>query len=127
MSLSNQAKILRAIEQREFQRVGGTETIRSDVRFIAATNRNMVNAVRQGKFREDLYFRLNVFPIDVPALRERPDDILPLARFFLSKFSARMGKKFVRFSPDAERLLTEAEWAGNVESYRTPLNELSFY
>jgi DNA-binding NtrC family response regulator len=114
MSLQIQAKVLRAIEQQEIGRVGGTKNIKTNIRFIAATNRDLRQLARDGKFREDLFFRINVFPIFVPPLRERTADILPLARFFVQKFAREMGKKISSISPEAEKLLLHNRWDGNV-------------
>lgn len=114
MSVSLQAKLLKVIEDREFIRVGGTRTLKADVRFIAATNQNLHNLISSGKFREDLYYRLNVMDIYIPPLRERREDILPLARFFLAKYSAKAGKKIGRFSPEATGILMSYGFPGNV-------------
>lgn len=114
MNIAVQAKVLRAIEQQEFQRVGGNKTIRTDSRFICATNKDLRQTVRDGKFREDLFFRINVFPIHIPPLRERRDDILPLARFFLVKFCGEMGKRVPQIDPAAQQAMLSARWQGNV-------------
>ncbi|HXO76032.1 MAG TPA: sigma 54-interacting transcriptional regulator, partial [Puia sp.] len=94
-----QAKLLRVIQERELERLGGKQTIRINVRLIAATNRNLEEQVRSGHFREDLYYRLNVFPILLPPLRERPEDIEPLTRFFVEKYSRNNGKKILKIAP----------------------------
>ncbi|MBI5155115.1 sigma-54-dependent Fis family transcriptional regulator [Candidatus Poribacteria bacterium] len=109
-----QAKVLRAIETQEFERVGGTRTIRADIRFIAATNKNLRQRVADGKFRDDLFYRINVFPIVVPPLRDRPDDIIPLTEHFLARFAREMGKKPPRIPPASEQLLLTHRWMGNV-------------
>ena len=109
-----QAKLLRVLQQREFERVGGTRTAKLDIRVITATNRDLAAEVRTGKFREDLYHRLNVVALHVPALRERPGDVLPLARLFLERAAARCGRDVVDLSPEAERCLTAYAWPGNV-------------
>lgn len=114
MSVSLQAKLLKVIEDREFIRVGGTRTLKADVRFIAATNQNLNSLISSGKFREDLYYRLNVMDIYIPPLRERREDIVPLARFFLSKYSAKTGKKIGRFSSEATDILMSYGFPGNV-------------
>ena len=93
MSPSTQAKILRVLQEHEFERLGGTRTLRVDVRLIAATNRDLAVMVQSGQFREDLYYRLNVVSIEMPPLRERKDDIVPLAGFFIRRFSAELKKK----------------------------------
>ena len=114
LPLSLQAKILRALEERRFERVGGTATVQVDVRLVAATNRGLRAAVAARRFREDLFFRLSVFPITVPPLRDRPGDIPLLARFFVDKFSRDMKKKPLTFSPQALEQLISYRWPGNV-------------
>jgi DNA-binding NtrC family response regulator len=114
MALALQAKVLRALEAQEFERVGGTRTIRTDIRFVAATNKNLRQRVAEGKFRDDLFYRLNVFPLVLPPLRDRPDDIVPLTEYFLQRFAREMGKKPPRISPEAEHLLRTHRWLGNV-------------
>ena len=109
-----QVRLLRVLQTKAFERVGGTETIRSDFRLIAATNRNLENAVEAGKFRSDLYYRLNVFPVNVPPLRERIDDIPLLAHYFLSFYATKLGKKFERINDAEMRKLFEYNWPGNV-------------
>ena len=121
MDLSLQAKLLRAIEQQEFQRVGGNQTIRTDVRFIAATNKDLRLSVREGKFREDLYFRINVFPIHLPPLRERREDIIPLAKFFLKKFCLEMGRRPAEIDRKAQESLLENPWPGNVRELQNAI------
>ncbi|HUK19580.1 MAG TPA: sigma-54 dependent transcriptional regulator [Bryobacteraceae bacterium] len=111
---SLQAKLLRVLQQREFERVGGTRTLPLDVRIIAATNRELAAEVRRGAFREDLYHRLNVVALRVPPLRERPGDVMPLARHFLECASARCRRRVVGISAGAERCLTAYVWPGNV-------------
>ncbi len=114
LPLQTQAKLLRILQEKEFERVGGTETLRCDVRVIAATNRSLEEFVEQGKFREDLYYRLNVFPVYVPALRERKTDILQLADFFVEKYSVANGKDIKRISTAAIDMLMSYHWPGNV-------------
>ena len=110
-----QAKLLRVIQEREFERVGGTETIKVDVRVVAATHRELEEMVQKGEFREDLYFRLNVFPIMIPPLRRRKDDIPELARFFLKRHAVEAGRFQVEdFSADAISRLVSYPWPGNV-------------
>jgi DNA-binding NtrC family response regulator len=109
-----QAKILRAIEERTFERVGGTATIRVDVRVVAATNRNLRAAVAERRFREDLYFRLSVFPVTVPPLRERADDLLLLARHFVDRFCREMSKPPMALTEAAQERLCAYRWPGNV-------------
>jgi len=114
LPLSVQAKLLRILQEREFERVGGTSTLRCDVRVIAATNRSLEDYMRVEKFRLDLYYRLNVFPIYVPALRERKADILALADFFIEKYSEANSKPVMRISTPAIDMLMGYHWPGNV-------------
>jgi len=114
MSASTQAKVLRAIQSQEFERLGGNRTIKVDVRILAATNVNLETAIKEGRFREDLYYRLNVVNIVVPPLRDRPDDIQPLAELFLKHFARELRRRVGSFSPDAVRRLREYRWPGNV-------------
>jgi DNA-binding NtrC family response regulator len=109
-----QAKLLRVIQEREFMRLGGTETIKVDVRIIAACNVQLLNLVREGRFREDLYHRLNVIAIPLPPLRERREDVPLLLDHFLTRFSAENGRPPTRFSPAALKLLVDYDWPGNV-------------
>ncbi|HVH25104.1 MAG TPA: sigma-54 dependent transcriptional regulator [Vicinamibacterales bacterium] len=114
LPLSLQAKILRALEEKSFERVGGTVPLRVDVRVVAATNRGLKAAVAARQFREDLYFRLSVFPITIPPLRERPDDITLLSRYFIDRFCRDLNKKLLTLTPSAEQALREYSWPGNV-------------
>ncbi|MFA5423919.1 MAG: sigma 54-interacting transcriptional regulator [Phycisphaerae bacterium] len=113
-SVNLQVKLLRVIQFKEFERVGGTESIKTNVRIIVATNKNLEEQIAQGLFREDLYYRINVFPIFLPPLRERKDDIMLLADTFLEKLSAENGKKISRISTPAIEMLTSYHWPGNV-------------
>jgi two-component system response regulator HupR/HoxA len=113
-----QAKLLRIIETGEVRPVGGTQMRRVDVRVATASNRNLADEVRAGRFRSDLYFRLNPFTIDVPPLRERRDDVLPLARAFVEDFNKAVGKSARGFTPEAEGLLLDYDWPGNVRELR---------
>jgi len=114
LSLAVQAKLLRIIQEKEFERVGGSKTIKVDVRVIAATNRNLEELIRGGLFREDLYYRLNIFPITVPPLRERKTDILLLADYFVEKFNAANHKGIRRISTTSIDMLMRYHWPGNV-------------
>ncbi len=114
MSPGTQAKVLRVLQEREFERLGGTRTIKSDVRVVAATNRDLEDAIASGGFREDLYYRLNVVSIRMPPLRERKEDIIPLATFFLHRFADDLKKPVRGFSPAALRVLTRHHWPGNI-------------
>ena len=121
MPLAMQVKLLRVLEARRFQRVGGTDTIGVDVRVIAATNRDIESSVREGSFREDLMYRLAVFPLRVPSLRERGDDVLLLARYFLDGLNARAGLKKT-FSRQYLKQLALQSWAGNVRELRNAVS-----
>jgi transcriptional regulator with GAF, ATPase, and Fis domain len=114
MSPNTQAKILRVLQEHEFERLGGTRTLRVDVRLIAATNRDLPAMVQAGQFREDLYYRLNVVSIEMPPLRERKDDIVPLANAFIRRFSGELKKKIDGLDPDAQKLLMRYNWPGNI-------------
>jgi Nif-specific regulatory protein len=113
VQLSTQVKLLRVLQEREFERLGGHETLKSDVRLIAATNKDLERAIEQGKFREDLFYRLNVFPIFIPPLRERKPDVLLLADHFLQRFSAEHGRDIRRLATPAIDMLTSYHWPGN--------------
>ena len=114
ISLELQPKLLRAVQEQEFERLGSVKTIHVDVRIISATHRDLRVMIREGKFREDLFYRLNVFPIEIPPLRERREDIPLLADYFVSKLSPQMGKKIKPISPQAMEVLANASWPGNV-------------
>jgi len=114
MSAAIQAKVLRVVEAKELERLGGTETIKVDVRIICATNKNLEDLVKAGKFREDLYYRISVFPIMLPPLRERKEDIIPLSRHFLKKFSIKMGKAPISLGKEVEKIFMLHKWEGNV-------------
>src|SRR5437899_12635367 len=114
MSPSTQAKILRVLQEHEFERLGGTRTLRVDVRLITATNRDLPAMVQSGHFREVLYYRLNVVSIDMPPLRERKDDIVPLANAFIRKFSAELKKRIEGLEPEAQKMLMRYNWPGNI-------------
>src|SRR6185295_2808081 len=109
-----QVKFLRVLQEREFERVGGTLTIKVDVRVIAATNKNLEEAMAASQFRHDLYYRLNVVSLEMPPLRERREDIMLLASYFLDKYGTRCKRKFKGFSEDARACLTSYDWPGNV-------------
>jgi len=114
ISPATQVKLLRVLQEKEFERVGGSESIKVDVRVIAATNKNLEEAIRKGEFREDLFFRLNVVPIHVPPLRERTDDIEKLSLYFLSRYSQETNKKVLKVEPKALELMKRYNWPGNV-------------
>jgi DNA-binding NtrC family response regulator len=114
IALAIQVKLLRILQEREFERVGGTKLISVDTRIISATNRDLKSAVADGRFREDLYYRLNVFPIALPTLKERSEAILPLAEYFASKFGASFGKKISGITEAAKAALFAYRWPGNI-------------
>ncbi len=116
-----QGKLLRVLQQGEFQRLGSNKTRKVDVRLITATNRNLLEQVRTGRFREDLYYRLKVFPINVPPLRERVEDIPLLACAFIQEFSSRMRKQITRIPCRAMKFLQEQPWPGNIRELRNVL------
>jgi formate hydrogenlyase transcriptional activator len=114
MPLEAQSKLLRVIQERELERLGGKQTIKIDVRLIAATNRNLEEEVKAGRFRADLYYRLNVFPITLPPLRDRPEDIEPLMHYFVEKFSRNTGRRIRKIKPTVLQQLKSYTWPGNV-------------
>ena len=109
-----QVKLLRVLQEREFERVGGSKTIRVDVRLIAATNRDLTKSVAEGKFRQDLYYRLSVFPVHLPPLRERPEDISLLAHYFVTRYAAKIGRQISRVPREVMQRLIAYAWPGNV-------------
>jgi DNA-binding NtrC family response regulator len=118
MSLDNQTKFLRVLEDQRFRRLGGTEEIQVNVRFIAATNINLQEAVQTGKFREDLYYRLNIFTISLPPLRDRKEDIPLLAQTFLEEFSEKHKKAVRALAPSVQKALCAYIWSGNIRELR---------
>ncbi len=121
MTLGVQVKLLRVLEQREFSRLGGTETLNADVRLITATNRDLPDLVLKRQFRDDLYYRINVFPITIPPLRERRRDILQLARHFLEELTESTGKVVTDLDTEARRILVQYSWPGNVRELKNVL------
>jgi two-component system response regulator HydG len=124
MAPASQAKLLRALQERAFRRLGGTRDIKVDVRVIAATNRSLEALVREGRFREDLFYRLSVIPITVPPLRDRPEDIVMLARHFLALANRESQKLVKNFTPAAEQKLQAYSWPGNVRELRNVLERM---
>lgn len=118
MPVSVQPKLLRVLETRSFKRVGGTREIQVNVRIIAATNRDLASAVAAGRFREDLYYRLKVFPVDIPPLRERPGDIPILVNYFVNYYNAALKKNIACFTPEALELMGRYSWPGNVRELK---------
>jgi two-component system NtrC family response regulator len=124
MRLDLQAKLLRVLENKSFRRVGGTTEIKVQTRFIAATNKDLFQEVEKGGLREDLYYRLSVIPIHVPPLRERPEDIALLSRYFLERFGRELGGKLSKISPKAMELLCNYRWPGNVRELKNLMERL---
>jgi len=124
MSLKTQAKVLRSLEEQAFERVGGKDTLRVDVRVIAASNRDLAALIREGRFREDLYYRLNVIPIEVPALRTRKDDIPAHVSHFIAQFCAENGKRAKALSSEALGYFLAYDWPGNVRELRNMVERL---
>lgn len=116
-----QAKLLRVLQEKEFERVGGTKTLKANVRVFASTNRDLRKSVQKGDFREDLYYRLNVFPIEIPPLRERGNDVLLLSDFFLNRYMRKHGIKLQGFSEEACRAILEHTWPGNVRELQNTI------
>jgi DNA-binding NtrC family response regulator len=121
ISAGLQAKLLRVLQEREFERVGGNRTIRVNVRIIATSNRDLLKHVEQGNFRQDLYYRLNVFPVNVPSLRERPEDIPVLAEHFLRRFGRKHGIRILGFAESARRAMMAYRWPGNVRELQNSI------
>jgi DNA-binding NtrC family response regulator len=124
MSLALQAKLLKVLESKTFRRLGGTVEITVDARVVAATNRDLKKEVENARFREDLYFRLQVIPIEIPPLRARKSDIAQLLRHFVERFAKEMGRAPARIHPEAERLLTDYAWPGNVRELRNVIERI---
>ncbi len=120
-----QVKLLRVLQEREFERLGGTRTLKVDVRLVAATNRDLRAALEEGTFREDLYYRLNVVPIDIPPLRQRKEDIPELVNLFLARAAKETGKGFSGIAPDALQRLLQHHWPGNVRELRNIVERAS--
>jgi transcriptional regulator with PAS, ATPase and Fis domain len=120
-----QTKLLRVLEERKIRRVGGTKSIEIDVRVIAATNRDLTAAIRSGQFREDLFYRLNVFPIQVPPLRERKEDIPILAKFYLERYNRAFSRNFQEIAPEALELLIKYQWPGNIRELKNAMERIS--
>jgi transcriptional regulator with GAF, ATPase, and Fis domain len=121
MSSQSQAKFLRVLQEREFQRLGGSRVLRADIRVVAATNRDLRKGMERGTFREDLYYRLNVFEIRLPPLRDRRDDIVPLSEAFIAEIGRSIGRPPAGLSRDAKVALMDYHWPGNVRELRNVL------
>jgi DNA-binding NtrC family response regulator len=124
MDLAMQVKLLRVLEEKKVRRVGGTRTIDIDVRVIAATNRNLPQAIREGAFREDLYYRLNVFPIHTPPLRERREDLPILTKYYLDTFNVSFSRSFQEIEPEALRLMSHYHWPGNIRELKNVIERI---
>ena len=124
MSMATQAKVLRVLEGQEFQRVGGMKTLRADVRVLAASNKDLAEEIKKGTFRDDLYYRLNVIPLEVPPLRKRPEDIPLLVRHFLREFSTEYGQKPKTIDDEALALFVRYQWPGNIRELRNIIERL---
>lgn len=120
-----QVKLLRVLQEKEFERIGGTKTIKVDVRIVAATNKDLEDEVKKGNFREDLYYRLNVVNIYIPPLRERKEDILPLAEYFLKKYCIQNNKKNLTLSKEVKEILINYHWPGNVRELENLMERFS--
>jgi DNA-binding NtrC family response regulator len=119
-----QVKVLRVLDEKEYFKVGGVEKKKADVRIIAATNRDLESEVKKGNFRDDLYFRLNVVTLQIPPLRERKEDILPLFRFFVSRFNEQFKKEFLQISKEAEETILSYSWTGNIRELRNAVERI---
>ena len=124
MSLNTQAKVLRALQEQQFTRVGGTKLLKVDVRVIAASNKNLPKEIEKGQFRDDLYYRLNVLPIEVPPLRERKEDVPLLVRHFIAQHAEEQGLRVKEITPDALQLLAHYDWPGNIREMRNLVERL---
>jgi formate hydrogenlyase transcriptional activator len=127
MPRESQVALLRVLQEREVERVGGTQSIPVDVRIIAATNCDLPSAVRSGKFRLDLFYRLNVFPIHVPPLRERPEDILLLAKYFIERYAAKQGKRIRRVEKRTAEILAGYQWPGNIRELQNVIERAMIF
>jgi two-component system, NtrC family, nitrogen regulation response regulator NtrX len=125
MSLKTQAKVLRILQEKKFERVGGNETIEVDVRVLAATNKNLLESIKNQEFREDLYYRLNVIPLQVPALRQRREDLEPLFDHFFAQSAREQGAAVKRITPGALQILKDYSWPGNIRELRNLAERLS--
>jgi transcriptional regulator with PAS, ATPase and Fis domain len=122
-----QVKLLRALQESEFERVGGIKTLKVDVRLIAATNRDLAKEIAEGRFREDLFYRLNVVPIILPPLRDRIDDIPALVRHFIDKYNKKLNKKVQGLEPDALEILQEYGWPGNIRELENMMERMVLF
>jgi len=124
LSPAAQVKVLRVLEEKEYFKVGGVDKRKADVRIVAATNKDLESEVKKGNFRDDLYFRLNVVRLQIPPLRERKEDILPLFRFFVDRFNEQFKKGFVQISKEAEEKILSYPWLGNIRELRNAVERI---
>jgi two-component system response regulator AtoC len=124
LEFTMQSKILRFLEERSFRRIGGNKDINVDVRIIAATNQNLEELIKQGKFREDLFYRLNVFPIYIPPLRKRKDDIIPLVKYFINYYNKKFNKNISKIDEEVIEILKNYEWKGNVRELKNIIERI---
>ncbi|MEN1761339.1 sigma-54 dependent transcriptional regulator [Anoxynatronum sibiricum] len=124
LHLDTQAKLLRVLEERKFKRVGGLTDIQVDIRIMAATNKNLEEAIRKREFREDLFYRLNVVPVELPPLRQRGEDVLHIAAFFLSLFNRKFGRRIDGFTPVARQLMLDYTWPGNIRELKNVMERM---
>jgi transcriptional regulator with GAF, ATPase, and Fis domain len=117
-------KLLRILQEKEFERVGGTKTVKVNARILAATNKDLAKATREGSFREDLFYRLNVIPLNIPPLRKRKEDILHLARYFIGIFSMRKGREPLAMHPDTVECICNYSWPGNVRELENMMERI---
>lgn len=122
-----QAKLLRVLQEGEFEKIGSNKTVKVDVRIISATNKDLQQMIADGRFREDLYHRIKVFEIYIPPLRQRKEDIKPLAEYFLAEWAQTYNKKLIRFSPQALRILQEHDWPGNVRELKNIIHKIAIF
>jgi transcriptional regulator with GAF, ATPase, and Fis domain len=125
LDLSLQVKILRVLQEKEFERVGGSKTIKTDIRVVAATNRDLEKEVNRGNFREDLFYRLNVIPLDLPPLRERGEDVILLADYFLSKFCSEKNRPNLELGEETAQILSGYTWPGNIRELENFMERMS--
>lgn len=125
LDLSLQVKILRVLQEKEFERVGGSKTIKTDIRIVAATNRDLEKEVKRGNFREDLFYRLNVIPLDLPPLRDRGEDIVLLADYFLRKFCSEKNRHHLQLGEETARILSGYTWPGNIRELENFMERMS--
>jgi len=124
ISQSIQVKLLRVLQEKEFERVGGSKTVKANFRLISATNKNLINEIEKGNFREDLYYRLNVIPIEIPPLRNRKEDIFELIQYFTNVFARDLNKNKIKFTSDAIKILTEYNWPGNIRELKNIIERI---